>query len=145
QGNHSLNNQLSVKSTNILGGHELKYGFEIDSVNWNQLNQYTGPTFTAPNGQMTATGASLQIISDPTYGKIYRVVRARFVGGALTTQKYGSGFVQDIWKVGNRLTINPGLRYEQETMNGDVVTGFSLKNNWAPRLGVTYDMTGDGK
>ena len=45
----------------------------------------------------------------------------------------------------NRLTINPGIRYEQEKMAGSIITDFQLKNNWAPRLGATYDLTGDGK
>ena len=144
QGNHSLNNQFSLKSTNIMGGHSIRYGFEYDDITWNQLNQYTGPTLTI-NGQQTATGAQVRVITDPTYGNIYRVVRARFVGGAFTTQHYGSAFVQDTWKVGSRLTVNPGLRYEQETMNGDAITGFSLKNNWAPRIGATFALTDDGK
>ena len=142
-GNHSLNNQYAVKATNILGSHEVKYGFEYDHANWNQLISYTGPTFTAPNGQQTATGASIQIIPDPTYGQIYRVVRGNFTPGASTTQNYQDFFVQDTWRVGSRLTVNPGLRFEQETLNGNAISGFSLGNNWAPRI-ATFDRT-DGK
>ena len=62
-----------------------------------------------------------------------------------TTQKYVNFFVQDSWRVGDRLTVNPGLRYEQEKLAGTLVTDFALKNNWAPRLGAAYDITGDGK
>jgi len=144
-GNHSLNNQYAVKATNILGSHEVKYGFEYDHANWNQLISYTGPTFTAPNGQQTATGASIQIIPDPSYGQIYRVVRGNFTPGASTTQNYQDFFVQDTWRVGSRLTVNPGLRFEQETLNGNAISGFSLGNNWAPRIGATFDPNGDGK
>src|SRR5581483_3395547 len=144
-GNRSVNQQASVKATNLIGGHQIKYGFEYNHANWQQFSNYTGPTFTAPNGQQTATGATISVISDPTYGQIYRVTRARFTPGPTTTQNYETFFVQDVWRVGNRLTINPGLRYEQQTLNGDVITGFQLKNNWAPRVGATYDPTGDGK
>jgi hypothetical protein len=42
------------------------------------INQRTGPTFTAPDGRVTATGASIDVIADPTFGKIYRVTRANF-------------------------------------------------------------------
>ena len=56
-GNRSLNNQYSVKSTNIFGGHQLKYGVEYDDVDYSNINQRTGPTFTAPDGRQTATGA----------------------------------------------------------------------------------------
>ena len=144
-GNHSLNNQYSIKATNVFGGHELKYGFEYDRVDWTQLISYTGPTFTAPNGVQTETGASIQIIADPTYGQIYRVVRANFTTGAATTQNYEDAFVEDTWRLGSRLTLNPGIRFEAETLNGNAISGFSLGNNWAPRVGATFDATGDGK
>jgi hypothetical protein len=144
-GNRSLDNQFAVKATNVLGGHELKYGFAYDHADWNQLISYTGPTFTAPNGQQTATGAEIDILPDPTYGQIYRVVRANFTPGAFTTQSYQDAFVQDTWRVNPRLTINPGLRFEQETLNGNAISGFHLGNNWAPRIGATFDATGDGK
>jgi outer membrane receptor protein involved in Fe transport len=144
-GNRSLNNQYAIKSTNILGDHQLKYGFEYDDVTYSQINQRTGPTFTAPDGRQTATGAQITILSDPTFGKISRVTRANFNSGRTTLQKYGSFFVQDSWKVNDRLTINPGLRYEQEKLAGTIITDFTLKNNWAPRIGATYDFTGDNR
>jgi hypothetical protein len=145
QGNRSLNNQWAIKATNILGGHQIKYGLEFDDVSYDNSNQYTGPTFTAPNGQQTATGATITIVPDATFGQIYRVGRANFNATRSTTQKYVDLFIQDSWKVGNRLTINPGIRYEQEKLAGQIITDFSLKNNWAPRIGATYDLVGDGK
>src|SRR5215831_15421206 len=119
-GNRSLNNQFAVKSTNLLGGHDIKYGFEYSHANWNQFISYTGPTFTAPNGQQSETGAEINVISDPTSGQIYRVVRGNFTTGALTTQAYQDAFLQDTWRVG-RLTISPGVRFEQETLNGNAI------------------------
>jgi outer membrane receptor protein involved in Fe transport len=144
-GNRSLNHQFSIKSTHILGGHEVKYGFAYDDVIYSQINQRTGPTFTAPDGRQTATGAQITVLSDPTFGRIYRVTRANFNSGRTTLQKYGSFFVQDSWKVNDRLTINPGLRYEQEKLAGTIINDFTLKNNWAVRLGATYDITGDSR
>jgi len=143
-GNHSLNNQYSAKVTNVFGGHSVKYGVEFDDVLFSQINQRTGPTFTTPVGDKTATGASIQIVSDPVFGKVYRVTRANLNSARATTQKYVNFFVQDTWKM-NRLTINPGIRYEQEKLAGTLIDNFPLKNNWAPRLGATYDVTGDGK
>ena len=59
------------------------------------------------------------------------------------------------WKVNDRLTINPGIRYEQQTLkgtfdtlttlDGEELSDFPLKNNWAPRIGVVYDVLGNGK
>ena len=73
------------------------------------------------------------------------MVRGNFTTGASTTQNYQDFFVQDTWRVGSRLTVNPGLRFEQETLNGNAISGFSLGNNWAPRIGATFDPNGDGK
>ena len=143
-GNRGLNNQYSAKFTNIVGDHALKYGVEFDDVVYSNINQRTGPTFVAPDGRTTATGASISVISDVTFGKIFRVTRANFNSARTTTQKYVNFFVQDTWKF-NRLTLNPGIRYEQEKMAGSIITDFKLKNNWAPRIGATYDATGDGR
>ena len=79
-----------------------------------------------------------------TYGKIYRVTRANFNVSRDIPQTYTNFFVQDTWRF-NRLTINPGIRYEQEKMSGTIIKDWSLKNNWAPRIGAAYDLTGDGK
>ena len=53
--------------------------------------------------------------------------------------------MQDTWRVESKQTVNPGLRFEQETLNGNAISGFSLGNNWAPRIGATFDPNGDGK
>jgi hypothetical protein len=154
-GNHSLNNQWSIKSTNLFNRHELKYGFAFDDVEYSQINQRTGPTFTTSDGRQTATGAQIDIISDPTYGRIYRVIRANYNTERLTTQNYWNFFVQDQWRANNRLTVNAGLRYEQETLigtigelhtlDGETLDEFALKGNWAPRIGFVYDALGNGR
>ena len=71
--------------------------------------------------------------------------RASLTAERPTTQHYGALFVEDEWKIGNSLTIRPGVRYEQETLSGTLVKDFSLKNNWAPRVGVVWDPTGTGE
>src|SRR5258708_365789 len=68
-------------------------------------------------------------------------------------------FGQDDWRVTPRLTLNLGLRYEYEhlpqpflvnpnlVINGDVVTSHKPadKNNFGPRIGFAYDVSGNGK
>jgi len=148
QGNRSNNWQFEARATNILDGygqHQLRYGFDYENLDYNQLTQYTGPTFTAPNGSQTATGAVVDILPDPTFGQIFHVERASLTSARVTTQHYGAFFVEDEWKIGNNLTIRPGVRYEQETMSGTILQDFKLKNNWAPRVGIIWDPTSTGK
>src|SRR5262249_26260763 len=73
------------------------------------------------------------------------VSRASLTSERPTTQHYGALFVEDQWKIGNSLTIRPGVRYEQEKLSGTLVQDFSLKNNWAPRIGVVWDPTSAGR
>jgi hypothetical protein len=147
-GNRSDSWQFQAKATNIVNGggqHQIRYGVDYENLDFSQLQQYSGPTFTAPNGQQTATGAVVDILPDTNVGQIYHVSRASLTAARPTTQHYGALFVEDEWKIGNSLTIRPGVRYEQESLSGSIVKNFSLKNNWAPRLGVIWDPSRSGK
>jgi hypothetical protein len=147
-GNRSNSWQVQAKATALVGPggrHQVRYGFNYEHLDFSQLQQFTGPTFVAPNGQRTATGAVVDIIPDPEFGQIYHVIRASLTGDRPTSQRYTAFFVEDAWRIGNSLTIRPGVRYEQETLSGTLVNDFSLKNNWAPRLGVVWDPSGSGK
>jgi Carboxypeptidase regulatory-like domain/TonB-dependent Receptor Plug Domain len=144
-GNRSESNQYTAKTTYIIGGHQVKGGVNFDDATYAQINQLTGPTFTAPDGRQTATGAGITVLPDPVYGKIYRVTRANFNSERNTPQTYVSFFAQDSWRVNSHITVNPGLRYEQEKLSGTIIQDWQLKNNWAPRIGVVADLAGDGR
>jgi outer membrane receptor protein involved in Fe transport len=154
-GNDSQNLQYTIKATNIFGGHQIKYGYLYEDVKFSQLQRRTGPSFAAPDGRQTASGASVDILPDVTYGRIYRVIRALFNEERDTHQDYHSFFVQDSWTAGDRLTVNAGIRYEQQSLlggfatlpvlGGGTVDDFSMKGNWAPRIGVVYDVIGNGR
>ncbi|HEX5703742.1 MAG TPA: TonB-dependent receptor [Pyrinomonadaceae bacterium] len=63
-------------------------------------------------------------------------------------------FIQDDWRIHPRLTLNLGLRYEYQKNPDAVAPNPALpqtankvndKNNFGPRVGFAFDMTGDGK
>jgi len=136
--------QYQLKSTHIFGGHQVRYGVLYEDIDYDNINQNTGPTFTLSDGEVTTTGASVQVLSDPVRGQIYRVTRSNLNTGRSTTQQYTSFFAQDTWRIGNRLTIRPGIRYEQQKLVG-TVGSHKWDGNWAPRVGATYDIVGNGR
>ncbi len=59
--------------------------------------------------------------------------------------KRWSTFLQDDWRASARLTVNVGLRYDAEqVVRGDGVAAFNLTGQWSPRVGVAWDIAGNG-
>ena len=144
-GNRSVNRQYALKATNVLGGHNLKYGVEHDDVRTSQVNQRTGPTFTDAGRPRDSDGRA-------GHGPPRRQLRTDLSGHSRqfqhrpsTTQGYTQLFAQDAWSVSNRLVDQSRIRYEQEKLAGTLVNDFTLKNNWAPASGRPICLTGDGK
>jgi hypothetical protein len=142
KGNFGSNVQYSAKLTNTLGAHQLRYGVLFEDIRFDENSAVTGPQITLIDGRRTETGASVQIRPDPVFGQIYRVTYAT-LGGAnrQTKQKYFNFFVDDVWKISDKLTVQAGLRYEQQNLVGRQ-NSYLFNNNWAPRIGVTFDPTG---
>ena len=92
-GNDGKNWQYSLKSTHIFqaaGSHQVRYGGLFEDITYDNTTQRTGPTFTLSNGQQTVTGAQIQILTDPVYGRIWRVTRANISNVRNTTQQYST-------------------------------------------------------
>jgi len=145
-------------------------GFElIDAVTWfsgahtvkTGINVRHKQTLAFSGGYPTISFASL---NDFAANRVQNVT-AEGNGGPGTV--YGweySAYVQDNIKPTSRLTLNLGLRYDYGSpfrgTDDTVIANFNLqtlqleteapfyepdRNNFAPRIGVTYDLTGSGK
>ena len=65
--------------------------------------------------------------------------------GAVTNIDTTSAYFQDHWVVSTHLSMDLGTRFEavRSKSTGDIVTVDTTK--WVPRLGVSYDIAGDGQ
>ena len=154
--------------TIIAGRHSFKMGFE------HRRTQFNLGQGSSPRGSFTYNGVfSQNPLSRPGTGNPF----ADFLLGLPDSASIGtnvragirirnySSFIQDDWKVSNRLTMNIGVRYEYTTpvtevanrmANFDMATNRVVlaapgslearalaradRNNFAPRVGIAYQL-----
>ncbi len=74
-----------------------------------------------------------------------------FGTGGTTGANLGGLYFQDNWRIAKRLTLNLGFRFESETVPSfqrsikDPAFHFGWGDKFAPRLGASYDVFGDGR
>ena len=137
------------KTFRALGTHNIKggYGFQkiVNTVNTAyQGGGYNVAIYWDRSYKSIATG----LTDRGTYGYYrVRVIGTQGSGGSKIHHLY----LQDQWQIHPRLTLNLGLRTENEkipTMN-DPVRRYAIEFGWdqkiAPRLGASLDVFGNGK
>ncbi len=143
-GNDGDSRQLRAGSTHLLGRHELRWGVDHERTEADSERDITGPPIVLADGRTTATGVLVDILPDPTYGRIYRVTRAELQRVRSSTGRFTSAFVQDRVTLGGSLTLEAGLRWERQHLAGSGAS-VTFDDSWAPRLGVSWDPLGGGR
>jgi hypothetical protein len=134
------------------GNHTLKGGVQFDRIA-NDVLDSEQQNFIRVRWDSTLTG-----FGRGTYG--YYQVRSNGVNpdqgfsveGDISNTNVGL-FIQDSWSVNDRLTLNLGLRTENESVpsytTADGIAPVAIKwgfgEKLAPRLGFAYDIAGDGR
>ena len=150
---HQFNTSVSwIKS--FLGQHTIQAGYQFEDDPYNDYELYSGPDFTLPNDPVLG-GAAGQTVhggffvrthldpNDPTSPIVLELERGNYSSPNITTDsRYHAGYLQDTWMIGRRITIKPGLRFEQQELNGND-SRYVFGHNWAPRIGIIVDPTGD--
>ena len=161
--------QLIDTATKMMLKHTLSFGTNIQR---NQVNREVNPqdTITFAGGPPVAAAAVNPLVGIPSGGPegflANQGVGWSRTGYPMTAvwNTYMSFFVNDIWRIAPRLTLNLGLRYDYNTVLHDPthkVENFDLSTlsllpgntplyspNWtdiAPRFGFNWDAFGDGK
>ena len=92
------------------------------------------------------TVCPLYAAADGTDHQVYlRQLRGIFSGRAVNSaQSYHAIYGNDDWAINRYVTINAGLRWEEEQLNGPNQQ-YVFNDNWSPRLGINIDPFGDRK
>jgi hypothetical protein len=145
---YQIDDTMSWYITGRGGSHDLKFGGQYEYVGARSTAQdnsngtFTFRTDTPFNAGDPRTYPERLQIRAP--GPLNRYQKAHFV--AL--------FAQDKWRVTNRTTLSLGLRYDLENQPIAEVDNPAFtdpqdypvdRNNVAPRVGLTYDLAGDGR
>lgn len=160
QSRYSVRDDLTVMSLQGAGEHTLKTGVTFDYLNYDVIKQQNGvPVFNFRPATFNVTPGDMPF--EAFYG---------FGNPDLSTNNKQFGvYVQDDWRITPRLTANIGLRWDFETdmLNNDYVTPANVRAGLssvypanyftdgtqrdtyygaiAPRIGLSYDVTGQGK
>jgi hypothetical protein len=134
--------QFNDVLSSIHGRHQLKFGADVIYAHTGgNSKEFGGPIYLGQFIYNTCTLA-LPICESPAYLNNIANVRSY-------TQSYGNAnytvddtlwalFVQDDYHLRSDLTINLGLRYEQQTFT-------DARKDFAPRVGFSYNWHGDAK
>ena len=126
------------------GRHAIKTGVQFQRIRNDVFSAEQAPhiTFNWNASRPTLDGRTVR----GTYG--YYSWRQFGTIGDVHVNNLGF-FVQDDWSIGDRLTLNLGIRTEREDVPSYVpgLNGikFGFGDKFAPRAGFAYDLRGDGK
>ncbi|HKR60076.1 MAG TPA: TonB-dependent receptor, partial [Pyrinomonadaceae bacterium] len=145
----TLEADASYLVDNLAGRHAFKFGYQLNKLSndvdqgyfgvgevrlfWGQSDRGIGPG-VCPTGPCPSFG----------YGYLQD-----FGTVGLASSTNSAIYVQDSWQPTSRLTLNLGLRMEKEDVPSFSENGQAIKFGWgsklAPRLGVAYDVFGNGR
>jgi len=150
-----------------LGSHNFEFGYFQQSQYNNVLNGYQGAIVDLWWGQsyqpLTSASACNTVISQniaqygATLGNNCQGLYGYFQVGGQTTTNTGSTtqyahefYIQDAWQVARGLTLNLGVRFNQERLPAYDPARFpslefGLGKKIAPRVGGAYDLLHNGK
>ena len=129
---------------NIFGDHHIRAGFDVENNTLEHVSVRNGGAALVAAGWLRPEafnanlgGAGAAILLQP--GNIVEVNYFNS-GGAFKAQNKAF-YIQDEWKLGDRLTVNLGLRrddFKLEKPGG--APYITLNENYAPRVAASYDL-----
>jgi outer membrane receptor protein involved in Fe transport len=162
-------NQLQDNFTYTRGPQTIKTGIDLRYIPINILQGqlYGGGDYSF--GSLNSSDVSSSLVGLPGFSAIQAyglgIPQSFSQGIGNTSTKYDlkvlGAFLQDSWRATSRVTVNAGVRYDIEayptqtalnTATNNAMTAYGVREgirlqptNIAPRIGVAYDIFGNGK
>jgi hypothetical protein len=133
---------LSTKST---GSHNLVAGFDNFKETRKVDNYQSGSGYRL---NVTRTiidpgpDKTLYPVVDKNSYLNYTPLVAESLGSDIRTY---SAFINDAWRLNDRFSFNAGFRYDRNSSKDQGGVPVVKDSQWSPRLGVTWDVKGNGK
>lgn len=156
-GNASIGNAINVINRNfdkrefyradvdlyvdLFGSHHFKAGYDRENLTTASTTSYTG---NVAYTYFNSGAAGDNVVSTPNTD----YVSARtFINGGVFKSMNEAFYIQDSWSLFNdRLTLQIGARNDRfENKNAAGAVYYASGDNWAPRLGFSGDVFGDGQ
>jgi len=123
----------------LLGEHNLRAGWDLEKLQADNFTIYSGGVYN--RYYRSGSGGALGGLIAPNTD--YVRVRNLNSGGSFQSENTAF-YVQDDWDVTDRINLSLGVRNDKFVNKDGLGAPFTeLKNQWAPRLGVNFDPTGD--
>jgi hypothetical protein len=145
----TLDADMSYLVDNFVGRHNFKFGYELNKLSNDVSQGYFGVgevrLFFGQSGRGIGPGVCP---AGPCTSFGYGYLQDfGTVGKASSTNT--AVYAQDSWQPAKRLTLNLGVRLEKENVPSFSATGVAINFGWgskiAPRLGLSYDVFGNGR
>jgi len=120
-----------------LGSHQLSFGLDAEKLTANQRTIYSGDAYYL---------LYVDDVTDPDNPEFSQVRHRQYKSGGSFESENIAYYLEDNWQVSDQLTVNLGLRSDSFKNSDGVGENFStMDNHWAPRLGLDYDLSADGR
>ena len=110
------NNTLQAVDTMswVKGKHTLRFGFEYDRQNFNQVgNQFSRGNFVfQPNATQSSAHTGGDAFAEFLLGDLYQSTVAVAIASANYQRNAEAAFIDDTYKITSKITLSLGLRYE---------------------------------
>jgi len=128
-----------------LGDHNLRFGMDNEDNTSIDKTFYSGHAYYLYDSYDTGENISAIGWTSPADGTATVRVRHYESGGEFKT-KSNAFYLEDTWYVTDNITATLGIRNESfDNKNAEGKSFIKVDNQWAPRLGVSWDVNGDGE